>query len=213
MKELCFKRNRSSKKRLYWIIEIDRGSRWISFIPRIRRLSIKLHKLGHIIKLMKSFFRNILWSIRGSYQTIWSVPPANVKWHSDTRPAAVTSQNITQILWTWCRTYPLRNCKRFPWCICAGCCMPEGALILPDTWFRRFLGTCICSNCCDYSDRQSFRILHWLKWPSTTPGITLCKRLHCVLLLNVCTVSTIALVLQVGILNLESDLQYQLTNN
>ena len=33
----------------------------------------------------------VLWSIRGSYQTIWSSPLINVKWHSVTRPYTMTT--------------------------------------------------------------------------------------------------------------------------
>ena len=33
----------------------------------------------------------VLWSIRGSYQTIWSFPLTNVKWHSVTWPYTMTT--------------------------------------------------------------------------------------------------------------------------
>ena len=33
----------------------------------------------------------VLWSIRGSYQTIWSFPLTNVKWHSVTWPNTMTT--------------------------------------------------------------------------------------------------------------------------
>ena len=35
----------------------------------------------------------VLWSIRGSYSLLWSLPLMNVKWHSDSWPT-VTSQPI-----------------------------------------------------------------------------------------------------------------------
>ena len=36
--------------------------------------------------------QEVLWSIRWSYSAICSLPLTNVKWHSDSRPATVTSQ-------------------------------------------------------------------------------------------------------------------------
>ena len=35
-----------------------------------------------------------MWSIRGSYSAIWSLPLKTVKWHSDSRPVTVTSLPI-----------------------------------------------------------------------------------------------------------------------
>ena len=39
----------------------------------------------------KHWLCQVLWSIRGSYQTIWSFPLTNVKWHSVTWPYKMTT--------------------------------------------------------------------------------------------------------------------------
>ena len=43
---------------------------------------------------MEIVIQEVLWSIRGSYSAIWSLPFTNVKRHSDHWPVTVTSQPI-----------------------------------------------------------------------------------------------------------------------
>ena len=89
----------------------------------------------------------VLWSIRGSYQTIWSFPLTNVKWHSVTWPYTMTTpywsdfvpnSTFYRILRGFHRTFP------------NGVACRQGTLTPPDTWSRPF-GTCICSTCWDQS--------------------------------------------------------------
>ena len=61
------------------------------FILRARRLSSKLLEQGYLAEI---FIQEVLWSIRGSYSAIWSLPLTNVKWRSDPWPFTVTPQLI-----------------------------------------------------------------------------------------------------------------------
>ena len=63
------------------------------FILRARRLSSKLLKKRIPCGTIEIVIQEVLWSIRGSYSTIWSLPLSNVKWHSGPWPT-VTSQTI-----------------------------------------------------------------------------------------------------------------------
>ena len=68
-----------------------------------------------------------LWSIRGSYSAIWSIPFTNVKWHSDPWPT-VTSQpiRISTNFMTFIPSLTLTDYEWFPKSICNGCGMPAG---------------------------------------------------------------------------------------
>ena len=71
--------------------------------------------------------QEVLWSIRGSYSAIWSIPLTNVKWHSDPWPT-VTSQPIrlsTNFI-TFIPSLTFTDYEWFPWSICNGCGMPAG---------------------------------------------------------------------------------------
>ena len=91
------------------------------FILKVRRLCSKLH-LG----TLKIVIQKMLWSIRGSYKTLWCFPFVNIKWYSEPRLEAVTSQPIRlfSMVWPWYRAWSLLNCGCFLWRICIGCCMP-----------------------------------------------------------------------------------------
>ena len=104
------------------------------FILRATRLSNKLLEQGYAKERLKS-----------SYQTIWSSPLTNVKWHSLTWPYTMTTSyrsdfvpNSTfyRILRGFCRTFA------------TGVACQQETLTPPDTWSRPF-GTCICSTCWD----------------------------------------------------------------
>ena len=118
-----------------------------------RRLSSKLLKQGYLVERLKSSFRKFC----GRYgDLIWSLPLANVEWHSDPWPT-VTSQPIRLFTnfykWPLYQVWPLPNYERFPWSICNGCCMPAGNAypsghLVPPPFF-----TCLCSNCWDQIPR------------------------------------------------------------
>ena len=89
----------------------------------------------------------VLWSMRGSHQTIWSFPLTNVKWHSVNWPYTMTTpywsnfvpnSTFYRILSGFHRTFATAVAYR------------QGTLTPPDTWSRPF-GTCICSTCWDQS--------------------------------------------------------------
>ena len=62
------------------------------FILRATRLSNKLTSNKTIRQgTLEIVIKEVLWSIRGSYQTIWSFPLTNVKWHSVTWPYIMTT--------------------------------------------------------------------------------------------------------------------------
>ena len=75
----------------------------------------------------------------GSYSTIWSLPPTNVKWHSDPRPVTVTSPTNQ----TFHQFHDLdtefdlhRITSGFHKAFATGVVCHQGTLTLPDTWFR-----------------------------------------------------------------------------
>ena len=59
---------------------------------------------------LEIIIEEVLWSIRGSYQTIWSSPLTNAKWHSEAWPCTITwTSSIDQILtklWPHYRSWP-----------------------------------------------------------------------------------------------------------
>ena len=97
----------------------------------------------------------VLWSIRGSYQTIWSFPLTNVKWHSVTWPYTMTTPY-------WSDFVPnstfYRILSGFHRTFATGVACRQGTLTPPDTWSRPF-GTCICSTCWDQSFSELVVIL------------------------------------------------------
>ena len=97
----------------------------------------------------------VLWSIRGSYQTIWSFPLTNVKWHSVTWPDIMTTPY-------WSDFVPnstfYRILSGFHRTFATGVACRQGTLTPPDTWSRPF-GTCICSTCWDQTFSELVVIL------------------------------------------------------
>ena len=97
----------------------------------------------------------VLWSIRGSYQTIWSFPLTNVKWHSVTWPYTMTTPY-------WSDFVPSSTFYRilsgFNRIFATGVACWHGTLTPPDTWSRPF-GTCIYSTCWDQSFSELVVIL------------------------------------------------------
>ena len=89
----------------------------------------------------------VLWSIRGSYQTIWSFPLTNVKWHSVTWPYTMTTPYSSDFVPNPTFYWILSGFHR-TFATCVAC--RQGMLTPPDTWSRPF-GTCICSTCWDQS--------------------------------------------------------------
>ena len=105
--------------------------------------------------MLEIVIQEVLWSIRGSYSAIWSLPFTNVKWHSDPWPT-VTSQPIRlstnfmtllpiytfNELWVVSMEHLRRvvhaSKERLPFRI-------PGSVPL--------FGTCLCSNCWDQIPR------------------------------------------------------------
>ena len=76
----------------------------------------------------------------GSYSTIWSLPPTNVKWHSDPWPVTVTSptnQTFYQFhdLDTELDLHRITSCCLHE-AFATGVACQQGTLTLPDTWSR-----------------------------------------------------------------------------
>ena len=83
---------------------------------------------AHMVTIVNwIWFKEVLWSIRGSYSAIWSIPLPNVKWHSDPWPT-VTSQPIrlSTNFMTFIPSLNFTDYEWFPWSICNGCGMPAG---------------------------------------------------------------------------------------
>ena len=77
--------------------------------------------------MLEIIIQEVLWSIRGSYSAIWSIPLKNVKWHSDPWPTVASqpirlSTNFT----TFIPSLTITDYEWFPWSICNGCGMPAG---------------------------------------------------------------------------------------
>ena len=97
----------------------------------------------------------VLLSIRGSYQTIWSFALTNVKWHSVTWPYTMTTPYWSDFVPN--STY-YRILSGFHRTFATGVACRQGTLTPPDTWSRPF-GTCICSTCWDQSFSELVVIL------------------------------------------------------
>ena len=106
---------------------------------------------------LEIIIEEVLWSIRGSYQTIWSFPLTNVKWHSVTWQYTTTpywsdfvpNSTIYRILSGFHRIFAMDVACR------------QGTLTPPDTWSRPFR-TCICSTCWDQSFSRTCRYFYGL---------------------------------------------------
>ena len=81
----------------------------------------------------------VLWSIRGSYQTIWSFPLTNVKWHSVTWPYTMTTPYWSDFVPNSTFYRILRGFHRR---FATGVACRKGTLTPLDNWFRPFW-TCI----------------------------------------------------------------------
>ena len=89
----------------------------------------------------------VLSSIRGSYQTIWSFPLTNVKCHSVTWPYTMTTPYWSDFVPNSTFYWILSGFHRT---FATGVACRQGTLTPPHTWSRPF-GTCICSTCWDQS--------------------------------------------------------------
>ena len=90
-----------------------------------------------------------------SYQTIWSFPLTNVKWHSVTWPYTMTTPYWSDFIPN--STF-YRILSGFHRTFSTGVACRQGTLTPPDTWSRPF-GTCICSTCWDQSFSELVVIL------------------------------------------------------
>ena len=98
--------------------------------------------------------KEVLWSVWGSYQTIWGPPRPNVTRHSGGWPYTVTSSIDQTLHQFWHFTDLdlitefdfLPNCVRFPWNICNGCGMPTEDAYSSGHLVPSHFGTCVCSN-------------------------------------------------------------------
>ena len=149
------------------------------FILKARRLSNKLlDQTGIRQGTLEIVIEEVLWSILGSYQTIWSFPLTNVKWHSVTWPCTMTNPYLSDFVPN--STF-YRILSGFHRTVCDGCCMPtwdaysSGHLVLP--LLRLFFCFFFCSTCWDQrhpiSVRHStslwhyYRTLHYWTWRFT----------------------------------------------
>ena len=73
------------------------SSSYECFILRAVRLSNKLLGQGYVKETFEIVFKEVLWSVRGSYQTVWGPPLPNVTRHSGWWPSTVTT-SIDQAL-------------------------------------------------------------------------------------------------------------------
>ena len=101
------------------------------FILGVRRLSSKLLEHGYL------FIQEVVWSIRGPYSALWSLPLTNIKCHSD--PWSVT---VTTIGPDFYQFYDIDSVIDLHWitssfhgAFATGVTCQQGTLPLPDTWF------------------------------------------------------------------------------
>ena len=115
------------------------------FILRATRLSDRLLEQGYVKERLKSVIEEVLWSIRGSYQIIWSFPLTNVKWNSLTWPYTMTTPYWSDFVPNSTFYRILSGFHRtFATCICSTCwdqSFSELVVILPDYTLRISLGT------------------------------------------------------------------------
>ena len=115
--------------------------------------------------------REVLWSIRGSYSAIWSLPLTNIEWHWPliSYSGFQTDQTFNQFhdFDTELDLPKLRVVSMEHFANGVEC--QQGTLTLPDTWFCvPFFGTCLCSDCWDHFSRtcRVFPRLFTLEYPS-----------------------------------------------
>ena len=102
--------------------------------------------------------QEVLWSIWGSHQTLWSLPLQNVTWHSGTWPYTMTT-SIDQTLHQFANLLPnwtlipiltlIPNFGGFHRTLQRVRLATRGRLLLRTPGPVPF-GTCICSTCCDH---------------------------------------------------------------
>ena len=102
---------------------------------------------------LKIVIKEFLWSIRGSYQTIWSFPLTIVNWHSVIWPYTMAIPYWSDFVpnSTFCR---IVSGFRRTFATIVAC--RQWTLNSPDTWSLPF-GTCMCSTCWDLSFFQTCR--------------------------------------------------------
>ena len=129
----------------------DFHSKNLQITTKLLTQDYRYHKLR---KTFGKFFRSYseLLSKFGdisyrSYQSIWSFPLSNVKWHSVTWPYTMTTPYWSDFVPN--STFN-RNLSGFHRTSATGVACRQGTLTPPDTWSRPF-GTCICSTCWDQS--------------------------------------------------------------
>ena len=96
------------------------------------RTGIHQGRLGIVVE-------EFLWSIRGSYQTIWSSPLTNAKWHSVAWPNTMTFLHRSDIipirdLFFFTELDLYRIMKGFNKTFATGVACWQGTLTPPDTW-------------------------------------------------------------------------------
>ena len=87
------------------------------------------------------------------YQTIWSFPLTNIKWHSVTWPYTMTTPYWSDFLPNSTFYRILRGFHRT---FATGVACRQETLTPPDTW-SRIIGTCICSTFWDQSFSRTCR--------------------------------------------------------
>ena len=106
--------------------------------------------------MLEIVIREVLWSIRGTYSVIWSLPPANVKFHSDPWPT-VTSQPI-RLSNNFITLIPSLNLTKL-WVVSMEYLQwvwhaSRERVQLQTSGSVPFLGTCICFNYWDQFSRH-----------------------------------------------------------
>ena len=96
--------------------------------------------------------QEVLWSTFGTYSAIGSLPLTNLKWHSKSLTCysdLPTDQTFHQLHDLDTEPGRHRITRGFHGAFVTGVVCQHRTLTLPDTWFRPFLRTYLCSNCWD----------------------------------------------------------------
>ena len=112
----------------------------ICFVPTCNMASVKASRSGIRQGTLEIVIQEVLWSIWGCYQTIWSFPLTNVKWHSVTWPYTMTTPYWSDFVPN-STLYRILSC--FHRSFATGVACRQGTLTPPDTWSRT-LGTFRC---------------------------------------------------------------------
>ena len=102
------------------------------FILRATRLFKKASRTGIRQGTLEIVIEEALWSIRGSYQTIWSFLLTNVKWHSVTWSYSMITPYWSDFVPN--STFYRSSLSGFHRIICDGVACRQGTLSPPDTW-------------------------------------------------------------------------------